>query len=41
MKKLAFIFLVAFILVFTAGSCNQKTCPAYSKINTEQVGQNG
>ena len=40
MRKLAFIFLVTFIIVFVAGSCNQKRCPAYSKVNAEQVGQN-
>ena len=40
MKKLTVIFLVAFIIVLAAVSCNQKTCPAYSKVNTEQVGQN-
>jgi len=40
MKKLTFIFLVAFIIVLAAGSCNRKTCPAYSKVNTEQVGKN-
>jgi len=40
MKKLAFIFLVAFITVIAASSCNQKPCPAYSKANTEQAGQN-
>jgi len=40
MKKCAFIFLAAFIIGLAAVSCNRKTCPVYSKIDTEQVGQN-
>ena len=40
MKKLTVIFLVAFITAIAVSSCNQKPCPAYSKVNTEQAGKN-
>ena len=40
MKKLAVIFLVVFITAIAVSSCNQKPCPAYSKVSTEQAGKN-
>ena len=40
MKKSALLFLVIFVTVLVVGSCNQKPCPAYSKVNTEQAGKN-
>ncbi|MCX6326674.1 MAG: hypothetical protein NT144_08530 [Bacteroidia bacterium] len=40
MKKFAVLLIVAFITALVASSCSQKECPAYSKANTEQTGQN-
>ena len=40
MKKLAILFFVAFVTVLAVSSCNQKPCPAYSQVNTEQAGRN-
>ena len=40
MKKFAVLLIVAFITVLVISSCNRKQCPAYSKTNTEQTGQN-
>jgi len=43
MKKIAVIFLVAFVSALVLSSCNKKDCPAYSKgharSNTEQTGK--
>ena len=40
MKKAVLLFFVAFVMVLAMSSCNQKTCPAYSKANVEQAEQN-
>ena len=40
MKKIALLLIAAVILVLAVTSCNQKTCPAYSKADTEQSGKN-
>ena len=40
MKKVVILFVIAFITVIVASSCNKKECPAYSKANTEQTGEN-
>lgn len=40
MKKFAFILIVTFIIGLGLSSCTQKNCPAYSKTDTEQPGQN-
>jgi len=39
MKRIAVLFLVAFILAIVVSSCNKQTCPAYSKADVEQRGQ--
>ena len=40
MKKFALILFAVFVVALVAGSCNQKPCPAYSKVDTEQAGKN-
>ncbi|MEI6050344.1 MAG: hypothetical protein WCS03_15695 [Bacteroidota bacterium] len=40
MKKFALLLIVAFIVALAVSSCNQKACPAYSKADMEQSGQN-
>jgi hypothetical protein len=40
MKKFAFILIVTFVTALVVSSCNQKECPAYSKADTEQAGEN-
>jgi len=40
MKKFSVLFIVAFVTVLVVSSCNKKECPAYSKTDTEQTGQN-
>jgi len=40
MKKLSLLLIVAFITALVVSSCNKKECPAYSKADTEQAGQN-
>jgi hypothetical protein len=40
MKKIAFILIVTFVTALVVSSCNQKECPAYSKADTEQAGEN-
>ncbi|MCX6320244.1 MAG: hypothetical protein NTX93_00340 [Bacteroidia bacterium] len=40
MKKFAVLLIVAFIAALVVSSCSQKECPAYSKTDTEQTGQN-
>jgi hypothetical protein len=40
MKKLAIIFIIAFVTVLVVSSCNKKECPAYSRATTEQPGKN-
>lgn len=40
MKKFAVLLIVAFVTALVVSSCSQKDCPAYSRANTEQAGQN-
>jgi hypothetical protein len=40
MKKIAVLLLVTFVTALVVSSCNDKACPAYSKTDTEQTGQN-
>ncbi len=40
MKKIAVILLVTFVTALVVSSCNKKECPAYSRADTEQSGQN-
>ncbi len=35
MKKFALVIAVAFVLALALSSCNNDTCPAYSKANTD------
>jgi hypothetical protein len=36
MKKVAVIFVVAFVTLILVSACNTEACPAYSKAETEQ-----
>ncbi len=40
MKKLAVLLLVTFVMALVVSSCSKKECPAYSRADTEQSGQN-
>jgi hypothetical protein len=40
MKKFAVILILAFVVMMVVSSCNKKECPAYSKADTGQTGQN-
>jgi len=40
MKKITVLLLVLFVTVLVVSSCSKKDCPAFSKVNTEQSGQN-
>jgi len=41
MKKVVFILLLAVVIVFATSSCTKKTCPAYSKAETENTLRRG
>jgi outer membrane protein assembly factor BamE (lipoprotein component of BamABCDE complex) len=41
MKKIALLLVITFIVALAVSSCNTKTCPAYSKADTEQNNQVG
>jgi PBP1b-binding outer membrane lipoprotein LpoB len=41
MKKIAVILAICFIAALFLSSCNEKTCPAYSKAETSQTDNNG
>ncbi len=41
MKKIAVLLVVCFITAIFISSCNEKACPAYSKIETEKTDNNG
>lgn len=41
MKKYSVVVILALLTLLLAGSCNRKTCPAYSRAdsdNTEHIG---
>lgn len=37
MKKIAVILVVCFITALAVSSCNEKSCPAYSKAEVQQT----
>lgn len=41
MKKLAVILVISVITAVLLGSCNSKSCPAYSKTESAQTESNG
>ncbi len=42
MKKMTALFAIIMLAIFLLGSCQaNKKCPAYSKANTQEAGQNG
>jgi ABC-type Fe3+-citrate transport system substrate-binding protein len=41
MKKIVVLVVVAFISALIVSSCNNKTCPAYTKTETVQNNQVG
>lgn len=41
MKKIGVLLVITFVIAMIAMSCNKKACPAYSKVETEQVNQVG
>jgi hypothetical protein len=40
MKKYTVLIVIAFVTVLVVSSCGKKDCPAYSRTNSEQTGQN-
>ncbi len=41
MKKIVLILVVCFIVALFVSACNEKSCPAYTKAETTQTGNNG